>query len=100
MKCLLCNFVGQNEANIKAHYIFYHRIDQSNFFFKKLIAGEQNSFYGKSCFHCGEFLTTKVIKNFHNFLKHYEMGFEESIDERPDDDSEGVCMFFSAIRGK
>ena len=83
MKCLLCNFVVQNEANIKAHYISYHRIDQSNFFFKILIDGGQNSFYGKNCLHCGDFLTTKVIKNFHNFLKHYEMGFEESIDERP-----------------
>ena len=83
MKCLLCNFVVQNEANIKAHYISYHKIDQSNFFFKILIDGGQNSFYGKNCLHCGDFLTTKVIKNFHNFLKHYEMGFEESIDERP-----------------
>ena len=83
MKCLLCNFVVQNEANIKAHYISYHRIDQANFFFKKLIDGGQNSFYGKNCLHCRDFLTTKVIKNFHNFLKHYEMGFEESIDERP-----------------
>ena len=53
------------------------------FFFKKLIDGGQNSFYGKNCLHCGDFLTTKVIKNFHNFLKHYEMGFEESTDERP-----------------
>ena len=83
MKCFLCNFVSQNEDNIKRHYINYHRVDQNNFFFKKLIVGEQNSFYGKNCFHCGDFLTTKAFKNFHNFLKHYDLGFEESIDARP-----------------
>ena len=83
MKCLLCNFESQNEANIKAHYIFYHRIEPQNFFLKKIIGGEENGFYGKEFLQCGEFLTTKVIKNTHNFLKHYHMGFEESIEEKP-----------------
>ena len=62
---------------------FIIELIQLIFFFKKFIAGEQNGFYGKNYFHCGEFLTTKVIKNFHNFLKHYNMGFKESIDEKP-----------------
>ena len=68
MKCLLCNFISQNEANMKVHYHITELIRV--IFFKKLIAGGQNSFYGRNCFHCGEFLTTK----FSQFFKTLRLG--------------------------
>ena len=82
MKCLLCDFKSQNEAKLMPHYIFYHRIEPNNYFFKALF-NTKNAYWAKDCTCCGEFLITKEVKNVHNFLKHYELGNEEPIDEKP-----------------
>ena len=82
MNCLLCDFKSQNEAKLMPHYIFYHRIEPNNYFFRALF-NTKNAYWAKNCFHCGEFLITKEIKNAHNFLKHYELGNEKPVEEKP-----------------
>ena len=82
MKCLLCDFNHQNDSKLIAHYIFYHRIEPKNYFFKALF-NTKNSYLAKDCTRCGDFLITREARSIHNFLKHYEMGKEEPIEEKP-----------------
>ena len=82
MRCLLCNFDSSNKDQVKAHYIFYHRIDPGNYFFNTLFS-LKNSYFAKDCFHCGEFLVTKEEKAIHNFLNHYELVEEIPTEEKP-----------------
>ena len=82
MKCLLCDYNSPTESKLLSHYIFYHRIDPNNYFFKALFK-TNNYCLAKECSHCGEFLITKKTKNIHNFLKHHELGNEQPLDEKP-----------------
>ena len=70
MKCLLCNYDGEQ---IIAHYVQYHRIKKNNYFFKQLF--QKNNFcIKKSCIRCHKFIPTNKFMIQHNFLEHYESG--------------------------
>ena len=78
MKCLLCKFNTNDKNQLKNHYLKYHNVDKSNLFFKKLIDQKNNVIYGRKCKNCNDFIFSN--KTVHDFLKHYDRGFMESID--------------------
>ena len=74
MKCLLCNFQSKDQKEKKNHYIYFHRVDSKNEFFKKIFVEDKNVFYRKRCLRCQEYLPLSKFKIYHNFLKHYNDG--------------------------
>ena len=78
MKCLLCKFNTNDKNQLKNHYLKYHNVDKNNLFFKKLIDQKNNVIYGRKCKNCNDFIFSN--KTVHDFLKHYDRGFMESID--------------------
>ena len=78
MKCLLCKFNTNDKNQLKNHYLKYHNVDKNNLFFKKLIDQKNNAIYGRKCKNCNDFIFSN--KTVHDFLKHYDRGFMESID--------------------
>ena len=78
MKCLLCEFNTNDKNQLKNHYLKYHNVDKNNLFFKKLIDQKNNVIYGRKCKNCNDFIFSNKIV--HDFLKHYDRGFMESID--------------------
>ena len=82
MKCLLCNFQSKDQKEKKNHYIYFHRVDSKNEFFKKIFVEDKNVFFGKRCLRCQEYLPTSRFKIYHNFLKHYNDG-ETVVDNKP-----------------
>ena len=74
-RCLLCGKKIQSDAELRNHYINFHKVDPSNTLFKKLFDEcVENRLLNKNCSLCGEFLTTLNYKKSHNFVKHYEEG--------------------------
>ena len=75
MKCYLCGFKNDNAAEVKKHYIDFHKVDPNNQVFKSLFNDLQNnvSCTGR-CVRCKEFLPTNSYRKRHNFLKHYDTG--------------------------
>ena len=43
MKCNLCGFKNDNVAEVKKHYLDFHKVDLNNRFFKKLFNDSQNN---------------------------------------------------------
>ena len=43
MKCYLCGFKNDNVAEVKKHYLDFHKVDPNNRFFKKLFNDSQNN---------------------------------------------------------
>ena len=43
MKCLLCSLKFDDEKELLNHYISFHKIDESNWFFKNLFNLKKNS---------------------------------------------------------
>ena len=78
MKCLLSDFKNKSPQELRKHHLEHHQVDSENRFFKKIFAAEKkelnNTFHGKKCIKCGEFLPTVRSKLHHDFLKHYELG--------------------------
>ena len=85
MKYLLCGKKLESESDLREHYINFHRVDPSNVFFKKLFSQQSNKSIFKNCALCGEFITTSNYKKAHDFVKHYEEGKEELIEDKPID---------------
>ena len=82
MKCLLCTSTFQNEEDLLNHYIFYHNVDENNWFFQKLFQSKNKSFL-KHCVRWNEFLTTDKHKSVHIFLKHYDEGKDIPFEDKP-----------------
>ena len=76
MKCLLCKFNTNDKNEPKSHYLKYHKVDENNLFFKKLIDQRNNVIHGRKCKDCNEFVFSN--KTIHDFLKHYDRGFLEN----------------------
>ena len=77
MKCLLCEFNTNDKNELKSHYLKYHNVDKNNLFFKKLIDQRHNVIHGRKCKNCNEFIFSN--KTVHDFLKHYNRGFEKEL---------------------
>ena len=75
MKCYLCGFKNDNAAEVKKHYLDFHKVDPNNQFFKKLFNDSQNKVSRTGqCVRCKEFLPTNSFRKRHNFLNHYDAG--------------------------
>ena len=77
MKCLLCSSSFDNDEELIEHYITYHKIDPNNRFFQKLLQSKKNCSVFHKCLRCDDFLTTSDFKIKHDFLKHYNEGYND-----------------------
>ena len=66
MKCLICN-VNFNEV-LRNHYIYYHSVDENNYFFRELFSPDNTHKQRDDCRF--EFEICRQKKN-HNFIFHY-----------------------------
>ena len=82
MKFLLCSPKFKDQKELLDHYLFYHNIDENNWFFQKLFHVKNKSLLS-NCVRCNEFLTTEKHKAVHDFVKHQIDGksipFEEKL---------------------
>ena len=83
MKCLLCNFKSNEKLEVENHYLNFHNVDKNNIFFQRLFDEKNNVFHGRRCVRCEEFIPTTRFKLFHDFLKHYNEGKDNIVEEKP-----------------
>ena len=81
MKCLLCSSKFDDEKGLLEHYISFHKIDESNWFFKNLF-GFENSKILKKCLRCNYFIYDKKAKVEHDFLNHFAEGKEQPFENK------------------
>ena len=62
--------------------MFYHNIDENNWFFQKLFQAKNKSLL-TSCVRCNEFLTTEKHKAVHDFLRHFNDGKSIPFEGKP-----------------
>ena len=72
MKCLLCQHITNDKEKLKQHYVEFHKVDQNNLFFKRMIDQKKNIIHRRKCNYCSEFVF--INKGHHDFLKHYGRG--------------------------
>ena len=72
MKCLLCHYITNDKEKLKQHYVEFHKVDQNNLFFKRMIDQKKNIIHRRKCNYCSEFVF--INKGHHDFLKHYGRG--------------------------
>ena len=84
MKCLLCSSKFEDEKGLLEHYILFHKIDESNWFFKNLF-GIKNAKILKKCLRCEDFIYDKKAKAEHDFVNHFSDGKVQPFDHRPID---------------
>ena len=83
-RCLLCGKKFQSEAELRDHYINFHKVDSSNNFFKKLFHEcTTNRTLNKNFSLCGEFLTDLNYKKSYDFVRHYEKGKKTLVEDKP-----------------
>ena len=85
MKCLLCSATFDSIEELVENYIFYHKIDPNNTFFRKLFQSNKNSLMLRKRLRCDNFLTTSNFKIKHDFLKHYDEYSAYLFEEKPVD---------------
>ena len=83
MKCLLCNFKSNEKLEVENHYLNFHNVDKNKIFFQRLFDEKNNVFHGRRCVRCEEFIPTTRFKLFHDFLKHYNQGKDNIVEEKP-----------------
>ena len=81
MKCLLCSFKFEDEKGLLEHYISFHKIDESNWFFKNLFC-IKNSKILKKCLRCDDFIYDKKAKAEHDFLNHFYDGKNQPFENK------------------
>ena len=84
MKCLLCSLTFEDEKGLLEHYISFHKIDESNWFFKNLF-NIKNSKIKKKCLRCEYFIYDKKAKAEHDFLNHFPEGKVQPFETKPID---------------
>ena len=82
MKCLLCNLSFSNQDELFEHYVQFHKIDKSNWFFKNLF-NTKNFKRLKKCLRCEEFIYDSKSKAEHDFLNHFSEGKEQPFENKP-----------------
>ena len=82
MKCLLCNLSFSNQDELYEHYIQFHKIDKSNWFFKNLF-DKKNLKILKKRLRCEEFIYDTKAKAEHDFLNHFSEGKEQPFENKP-----------------
>ena len=82
MKCLLCSLEFNTDEELFDHYVSFHKVDKSNWFFKKLF-GTKNSNVLRKCLRCDRFIYDKKSQSEHNFLNHYNEGYVFPFEDKP-----------------
>ena len=82
MKCLLCSSVFELEKDLLNHYLSFHNIEKSNWFFQKLFPVKNLPFL-KKCLRCIEFIVDSKSKTEHDFLMHYKDEKEKPFEDKP-----------------
>ena len=85
MECLLYFSSFDDNEELIQHYITYHKIDPNNRFFQKLFQSNKNCSVFRKCLRCDDFLTTSDFKIKHDFLKHYNEGYNDLFEDKPVD---------------
>ena len=85
MECLLYFSSFDDNEELIQHYITYHKIDPNNRFFQKLFQSNKNCSLFRKCLRCDDFLTTSDFKIKHDFLKHYNEGYNDLFEDKPVD---------------
>ena len=62
-----------------------HKIDPNNRFFQKLFRSSRNCSVFCKCLRCDDFLTTSDFKIKHDFLKHFDEGYNDLFEDKPVD---------------
>ena len=70
MKCLLCSSKFEDKKELSEHYLSFHKIDESNWFFKNVF-GIKNSKILKKCLRRDDFIYDKKAKAEHDFLNYF-----------------------------
>ena len=83
MKCLLCSSNFDTEKDLVQQYINYHKVDENNKFFQKLLPLQKKSPIFRKCLRCNDFITTSSYKVKHEFLKHYDHGQDVAFEYKP-----------------
>ena len=84
MKCLLCSSKFEDDKGLLEHYLSFHKIDDSNWFFKNLF-GIKNSKILKKCLRCDDFIYDKKAKAEHDFLNHFSDRKVQPFENKPID---------------
>ena len=82
MKCLLCSLKFDDEKGLLNHNISFHKIDESNWFFKNLFNVKKNSKILKKCLRCEDFIYDKQAKVGHDFLNHFDKGKDQLFESK------------------
>ena len=82
MKCLLCSSAFELEKDLLNHYLSFHKVDESNWFFKRLFKIRSLP-YLKKCLKCDEFVNNTKTKAEHDFLKNYNDGKKQLFEDKP-----------------
>ena len=72
----------ENEEELIRHYVSYHNVDESNWFFQKLFQTKNKAIY-RQCIRCDEFLMTEHHKAVQNFLKYNDEGKSIPFEDKP-----------------
>ena len=83
MKCLLCSSNFDTKKDLVQQYINYHKVDENNKFFQKLLQLQKKSPIFRKCLRCNDFITTSSYKVKHEFLKHYDHGQDVAFEYKP-----------------
>ena len=82
MKCLLCSSSFDSNEELIDHYITYQKIDPNNRFFQKLFQSNKNCSVFYKCLRCDDFLTISDFKIKHDFLKHFNEGYNDLFENK------------------
>ena len=64
-------------------YINYHKVDENNKFFQKLLQLQKKSPIFRKCLRCNDFITTSSYKVKHDCLKHYDLRQDVTFEDKP-----------------
>ena len=83
MKCLQCELNSTNVDELFSHYIQFHHINKTNYYFKELFESDGNNCFEKKCYRCNKsFHSCRDLKNY-KFLSHYQLGDQLPVENNP-----------------
>ena len=82
MKFLLCSSNFDDNKELIENYLTYRKIDPNNRFFQKFFQSNKNCSVFRKCLRCDDFLTTSNFKIKHDFLKHFNKGYNDLFEDK------------------
>ena len=73
MNCLLCKYLStQIDEKLSNYYIYFHQINENNYYFKELFSLDTHNFYSKYCDNCKKIFNSCRPKKNLSFLQHHQ----------------------------